>query len=373
LDYEELTAKASEEEPAIGATEDDLLFIMYTSGTTGLPKGTMQTHNTMLWAQFTSMTTSDMRADDRFLLSLPMFHVGCLLPVSQLVHSGATGIVMRQIDFGVMLQTIQDEKVSIFMSVPALLQFMLLFPEREKYDLSSVRWITTGAAPVPLSLIRDYKKLGIDIYQAYGLTEACGPGSLLSAQHAETKLGSAGGPLMHTELKVVDEEGKEIPHGSDQVGELLLRAKHIMLGYWNNPTATAEALRDGWLHTGDLCTIDEDGCITICDRKKDLIISGGENIYPAEIEKVLADCPEVGEVGVIGMPSEKWGEVPAAIVVAADGASPTAESLESFCRSRLAGYKTPKVFELVEAIPRNPSGKILKHELRKRFPGPARA
>jgi len=371
IDYEEITAAASTAEPTPGAADDDLLFIMYTSGTTGRPKGAMQTHETMFWAHITTMTTSDMRGDDHFLLSLPMFHVGCLLPVSQLVHRGAKGIIMRKIDFAVMFQAIQDEAVSIFMSVPALLQSMLLFPDREKYDVSSVRWISTGAAPVPLSLLRDYKKLGIEIYQAYGLTESCGPGTVLSPHDAEAKEGSAGRAQMHTEMKVVDKDGEEIPHGSDQVGELLLRGRHLMKGYWNKPEATAEALRDGWLHTGDLCTIDADGCITICDRKTDMIISGAENIYAAEVEKVLSDCPEVLEVGVIAMPSAKWGETPAAIVVPAAGTQPTAESLAAFCKKHLASYKTPQVFEFVDSLQRNPSGKILKHVLRERFPGPA--
>ncbi len=371
LDYETLTEAAPSTEPALGAFDDDLLFIMYTSGTTGRPKGAMQTHDTMLWSHLTCLTTSDMRGDDNFLLSLPMFHVGCMLPASQMVHRGSKGIIMRNIDFAVMFQAIQDEKVSIFMSVPALLQFMLLFPDRDKYDISSVRWIATGAAPVPLSLLRDYKELGIVIYQAYGLTEACGPGTVLSPEDAETKEGSAGRPQMHTAMRVVDEDGKDVVPGSGQVGELLLSGLHIMKGYWNKPEATAEALRDGWLYTDDLCTIDEDGCITICDRKKDMIISGGENIYPAELEKILSDCPEVKEVAVIGMPSKKWGETPAAIVVPADGATPTAESLTEYCKKHLASFKTPKVFEFTDTLPRNPSGKLLKHEIRKSFPGPA--
>lgn len=371
IDYEALTEASSSDEPALAAFDDDLLFIMYTSGTTGRPKGVMQTHEAMLWAHLTCLTTSDMRSDDNFLLSLPMFHVGCLLPASQLVHRGGKGIIMRNIDFAVMFQAIQDEKVSIFMSVPALLQFMLLFPDKDKYDLSSVRWIATGAAPVPLSLLRDYKELGIVIYQAYGLTEACGPGTVLSPEDAETKEGSAGRPQMHTSMRVIDKEGKDIVPGSGEAGELLLSGRHIMKGYWGKPEATAEALRDGWLYTGDICTIDADGCITICDRMKDMIISGGENIYPAEIEKVLSDSPEVKEVGVIGMASEKWGETPAAIIVPADGASPTAESLTEFCKKYLASFKIPKVFEFTDVLPRTPSGKILKHELRESFPGPA--
>jgi acyl-CoA synthetase (AMP-forming)/AMP-acid ligase II len=176
---------------------------------------------------------------------------------------------------------------------------------------------------------------------------------------------------MHTEAKIVDADGKTIPMGSDQPGELLLAGRHLMKGYWNKPEASAEVLRDGWLHTGDICTWDSEGFITICDRKKDMIISGGENIYPAELENVLAGCPDVQEAAVIGVPSEKWGETPLAIVVPAPGSSPTADSLRAYCRERLAGYKVPQLFELVDSLPRNPSGKLLKPQLRERFPGPA--
>lgn len=370
-DYTHLRESCSAEEPPIGAYDDELLFIMYTSGTTGRPKGAMHSHTGMMWAQLTTMSTSDMRGDDRFLLPLPMFHVGCLLPMSQLVHRGATGVIMREVDMAMMLQAIDQERISIFMAVPVLLQFMLLIPEREKYDLSSVRWIATGAAPVPLSLLSDYEALGISIYQAYGLTESCGPGTLLSPHDAKTKAGSAGHPQMHTKLKVIDEQGNTILPGSTQVGELLLGGLHIMKGYWNNPEATAEALKDGWLYTGDLVTIDEDGCITICDRKKDMIISGGENIYPAELENILTASPEVQEVAVIGVQSQKWGETPLAIIVAVAGTSPSKESLITYAKQHLAAYKVPQLYEFVEALPRNPSGKLMKPVLRKQFSEPA--
>jgi O-succinylbenzoate-CoA ligase len=371
LDYDAASTAASAEEPPIGAYNDDLLFIMYTSGTTGRPKGAMQSHNTMLWAQLSSLTTSDMRGNDRFLLPLPMFHVGCLVPVSQLVHRGATGIIMREVDIDAMFRAIEAERVSIFMSVPALLQFMLYSAELKTRDISSVRWIVTGAAPVPVSLLHDYQKLGIAIYQAYGLTESCGPGTLLGPQDAEAKAGSAGHPQLHTEIKVVDMLGNEIQPGSDAVGELLIGGPHIMLGYWNNPQATADTIKDGWLYTGDLVTLDADGCITICDRKKDMIISGGENIYPAELENILTGSPEVQEVAVIGISSKKWGETPLAIIVPAAGEKPSAESLIAYCKQHLASYKVPQVYEFVESLPRNPSGKLLKPELRKQFSGPA--
>ena len=371
LDYDEFTAACSTAEPQIGAWDDDNLFIMYTSGTTGRPKGAVHSHDGMLWSQLTSMSTSDMRDGDRWLLALPMFHVGCLSPTSLLVHRGGTGIIMRELDLGAMFRCIDQEKVTIFMAVPALLQFMLITPEREQCDISSVRWIATGAAPVPVSLLHEYEALGIRICQAYGLTESCGPGTLLLPEDGEAKVGSCGRPQMHTEIKIIDSDGNTIPMGSEQAGELLVGGRHMMKEYWNNPKATAETLRDGWLHTGDICTWDSEGFVTICDRMKDMIISGGENIYPAELENVLAACPEVQEAAVIGVASEKWGETPLALIVAAAGTSPTTESLKAYCKENLAGYKVPQLYELVEALPRNPSGKLLKPELRKQFPGPA--
>jgi len=370
-DYDSAMAASSDQDPEFGAFDDDLLFIMYTSGTTGHPKGVMHSHRCMLWAELTSLTTSDMRGEDRFLLPMPMFHVGCLVPVSQLVHRGATGVIMRDIDMGLMFKAIEQEKITTTMSVPALLQFMLAAPERATHDISSIRWIATGASPVPVSLLKEYENIGVAIHQAYGLTESCGPGTLLLPGDAEAKVGSCGKPQMHTEAKVVDSKGNEVKPGSGEVGELILAGQHMMLGYWNKPEATAEALKNGWLHTGDLCTVDEDGFITICDRMKDMIISGGENVYPAELENVLAGCPEVQEAAVIGLESEKWGETPLAIVVPAPGTNPTVDSLKAYCKENLAGYKVPQLYELVDALPRNASGKLLKPTLREQFPGPA--
>ena len=370
-DYDQVLKQAGTEEPSVGAWDDDNLFIMYTSGTTGHPKGAVHSHEGMLWSQFTSMSTTDMRGDDRYLLALPMFHVGCLNPTSLLVHRGATGVIMRDLDMPAMFECIDRERISIFMAVPALLQFMLQAPERESSDISSVRWIATGAAPVPVSLLQAWGELGVSIHQAYGLTESCGPGTLLLPEDAEAKVGSCGRPQMHTEAKIVDGAGNTIPMGSSEAGELLLAGKHMMKEYWNKPDATAETLKDGWLYTGDICTWDEQGFITICDRKKDMIISGGENIYPAELENVLAACPEVIEAAVIGVPSEEWGETPLALVVAAPGSSPSEASLKAWCKERLAGYKVPQLYQVVDALPRNPSGKLLKPTLREQYPGPA--
>lgn len=371
LDYNQLLESSHAAEPPVGAWDDDTLFIMYTSGTTGHPKGAVHSHEGMLWSQLTSMSTSDLRGDDRILLAMPMFHVAALNMASLGLHRGATGIIMREFDISGMFHCIEQEKVATFTAVPAMLQFMLSAPEMEQCDLSSVRYVSTGAAPVPVSLLHAYEELGMQIVQGYGLTESCGPGTLLLHVDAAAKVGSCGRPQMHTEAKIVDGEGNIIPMGSEQAGELLLAGKHLMKGYWNKPEATAETLVDGWLHTGDICTWDEDGFITICDRMKDMIISGGENVYPAELENVLAACPEVMEAAVIGMQSEKWGETPLAIVVPAPGTEPTAESLKAYCKENLAGYKVPQLYELVESLPRNPSGKLLKPKLREQFPGPA--
>ncbi len=371
LDYDEQQHLASAAEPPLGAFDDDLLFIMYTSGTTGRPKGAMHSHDGMLWSQFTSMSTSDMRGDDRFLLPLPMFHVGCLNPVSLLVHRGACGVILRELDIPAMFKCIEQERITIFMAVPALLQYMLMVPEREQFNMASVRWIATGAAPVPISLLQQYQQLGIAIYQAYGLTESCGPGTLLLPEDAEAKLGSCGRPQMHTEARVVDAQGNTLAPGCGEPGELLLSGRHMMQGYWNNPEATAATLVDGWLHTGDICTMDAEGFVTICDRLKDMIISGGENIYPAELENVLVACPSVQEAAVIGVASARWGETPLALLVAAPGATPCDDTVLAHCKQQLASYKVPQLFKWVDSLPRNPSGKLLKQELRAQYPDPA--
>jgi acyl-CoA synthetase (AMP-forming)/AMP-acid ligase II len=368
-DYDQLCADASTEEPEINASDDDLLFIMYTSGTTGLPKGAVHTHATMAWASISTNMTADIRYGDRYLVILPLFHVGALLPATANIHRGATLVVLRAFDPTLVFDVIEREQITTGLAVPAMLQAMLQSPRRDKVSLDRVRWILSGAAPVPVSLIQRYVKLGIEIHQVYGLTETCGPACLISPEEAIAKAGSTGPAFFHTDVRVVDANGAEVAPG--EIGEVIIRGSHVMKEYWNQPEATAETIRDGWLYTGDLATIDEEGFVTIQDRKKDMIISGGENIYPAEIENVLAAHPKLAEAAVIGLPSEKWGETPAAIVVVAGDAAPTSGEVIDFCREKLAGYKVPSVVEFVDEIPRNLTGKILKRVLREQFPGPA--
>jgi acyl-CoA synthetase (AMP-forming)/AMP-acid ligase II len=367
--HEALRAAASAEAPPCPAADDDLLFIMYTSGTTGLPKGAVHTHGTMIAASHTINMTSDMRYRDRYLQMLPLFHVGALTPATAAVHRGSTLVLMRAFDPRRVFPLIEEERVTCGLAVPAMLNFMLAAGDPTAHDHSALRWLMSGAAPVPPALIERYAALGIEIHQVYGLTESCGPACLISPEEALAKIGSTGPAFFHTDVRVVDDAGRDVAPG--EVGEVIVRGAHLMKGYWNRPEASAETLRDGWLFTGDLATVDKEGFVFIQDRKKDMIISGGENVYPAEIEGVLARHPDVLEVAVIGMPSPRWGESAAAVVVPKPDSSLGAADLIAFCDGKLARYKIPRVVELVTEIPRNPTGKVLKRLLRERFPGPA--
>ena len=358
------SSTTSTDEPAGTASGDDMLFIMYTSGTTGLPKGVIHTHDTVMWAIMTIAATSDFRKRDRFLNSLPLFHVGALGPVIACIYAGVSLTIMKAFDPTASWELIRDEKITTTLMVPAMLQFMLLTHNAEEHDVSTLRWVMSGAAPVPVSLIEAYQALGVNIEQVYGLTETCGPACLITAEDAVERAGSTGKAFYFTQVKVVDEDGNDCAPG--EAGEVLVAGPHIMKGYWNRPEATAETIIDGWLHTGDVATMDADGFVTIVDRVKDMLISGGENVYPAEIENVLLQHEGINDAGVIGIPSAKWGESPLAIVVRADD-SVDEKDVITWTHGKLAPFKTVKAVEFVDEIPRNPSGKILKRELREQF------
>ena len=367
-DYETFRDAVSDAEPEVVACDDDLLYIMYTSGTTGLPKGVVHSHNTTLWALLTFAITSDLRDSDRYLGALPMFHVGSLTPITLNVYRGVTSIVMREFDPVRAWELMGEENITAALLVPAMLNFMVQVPELDRFDFSRLRWIQSGASPLPVNLIQAYAGIGIEVHQIYGLTETCGPACVIDAENALLKIGSTGRAFFHTEVKVVREDGSRCEPGEQ--GEVWVSGPHIMLEYWNRPDATAETIVDGWLRTGDVASEDEDGFIYIQDRIKDMIISGGENVYPAEIENVILSHPDVAEVAVIGQTSERWGESPFAIVVSKNPNLSEGEILKH-CDGKLARFKLPKSATFVETIPRNPSGKVLKRVLRDQFPGPA--
>jgi acyl-CoA synthetase (AMP-forming)/AMP-acid ligase II len=365
IDYQNWMGSHPTQEPELEGFDDDLLFIMYTSGTTGLPKGVMHSHRTVMWSAINVTSSADFHYKDRFLTALPLFHVGALMPSLSCVYVGTTQVILKAFDPKLAWDLITQEKITTTLLVPAMLQFMQATFDKAVHDASLLRWVLTGAAPVPVVLIEAYANMGVEVLQVYGLTESCGPGCLLMGEDGLTRAGSTGRGYFYTDVRVVGADGKDC--APDEAGEILLRGPHNMVGYWNRPDATAQALRDGWLHTGDVGTMDAEGFVTIRDRMKDMLISGGENIYPAEVENMLLGHPALADAAVIGLPSPKWGEVPLAVVVPKKGASLTDAELLAWCKGRLAGFKLPKAAVIVAEIPRNPSGKILKRILRDQF------
>ncbi len=366
--YQQAFDPARTGEPEIAPGGDDLLTIVYTSGTTGLPKGAAHSHRTALSGIINVLSTIELNQADRYLLVLPLYHVGASTPMLAQLYQGGVLVLMPQFDPSKMWEVIETEKITKTLAVPAMLNFMLQVPGFQERDLSSLHSILSGASPVPVELIRRYHAMGIEIHQVYGMTETFGPGCFLGGDEAEARAGSTGRAYLLTDVRVVDEDGKDVPAGTP--GEVIMRGAHNMVGYWNRPDATAETIRDGWLHSGDIGIADEDGYVTIHDRVKDMIISGAENVYPAEIENVLMAHDGVADVAVIGQDSEKWGESPFAVIVVATDSVTEAEIM-AHCQGQLARYKQPKGVAFIDEIPRNPTGKPLKRILRDQFPGPA--
>ena len=343
---------------------DDVSLIMYTSGTTGLPKGAMLTHGNIMWNNINAATSFGGTRDDIALTAAPLFHIGGLNVLT--LHNFTMGgklILVRNFDPGLVLELLARYQVTHMFGAPAMFLFMSQHPNFASTDLSHVQSFIVGAAPPPESLLLCYEQRGIQFCQGYGLTETSPFGTFLTPEWAMSKLGSAGQAAIYSDVKIVDADNQDVPLG--EKGEICLIGPNVMKGYWNRPDATAQAIdQQGWFHTGDIGYFDQDRFLFICDRLKDMIISGGENVYPAEVESALYKHQAIAEVAVIGLPDEKWGEAVTAIVALQPEQSLTLEELRQFAEPLLARYKLPLRLHIVEALPRNPAGKVLKFKIK---------
>ncbi|WP_103382424.1 acyl-CoA synthetase [Pseudonocardia dioxanivorans] len=366
--YETLVADgagATPVPPGIVDDEHTLARLMYTSGTTSRPKGVRITHGNVAWKNLGLIVELGLSADDTVLVCGPLYHCGGLdLPGLAAFHMGARLVLMRSFDAAGVLDAIEREKVGIVWLAPAMMNAVLQVPDLADRDTTSVRCIIGGGEKMPEPVVRRILEAFPNTWfaDAYGLTETVSGDTVLDREHSLSKIGSVGRPIPHVEVRIVDEQGADVPAG--ELGEIALRGPKVFDGYWRDEEATARAIRDGWFHTGDIGRLDADGFLYVEDRLKDMIISGGENIATPEVERVLYEHPAVLEAAVVAMPHERWGEVPRAVVVLKPGERADAEDIRAFCRDRLAKFKVPVAVDFLDALPRTPSGKVLKRELR---------
>jgi len=359
--------RQSEQDPAASIHGDDVVLQMYTSGTTGHPKGALTTHNNIFAALNCSPDWYPCTTDDVNLVCMPLFHIAGSFVGLLGIYAGARNIFSRESHPAELLRLIESERVTMMFLVPALMLFMLQTPEIHQVDLSSLRQIDYGASPIALDLLREgLSAFKCKFVQVYGLTETTGVITALAPEDHDVaggqRMRSCGKPTRTAEIKVVDAEGTELPVG--EVGEIIVRSEQNTTGYWNLPEATAALLRDGWLHSGDAGFFDADGYLYVYDRVKDMIISGAENIYPAEVESALYGHPAVADVAVIGVPDDQWGESVKAVVVLKPDEIASEADIIAYCRERIAHYKAPRSVDFVDVLPRNASGKLLKRVLR---------
>ena len=361
--------------PRAHVSDTDQLYQMYTSGTTGLPKGVVSNHYSVCENISSGILFSGMELSrERSLIVAPLYHVAAAVTAMLIIARGGSLVIVDAFDPINVVNKLEGEKISIVTLVPAMIQACLVYvQDLDSRDFSSLRRITYGASPIAKEvLVKAMEKFGCEFSQGFGMTElSCIATGLSAEDHVRAiesepeLLASAGRAVLGTDVRIADENDLEVPYGT--VGELQVRGPQVMTGYWNKPEATAETLKDGWMHTGDAAKMDERGYIYIQDRIKDMIVSGGENIYPAEVENALFQHPAVADAAVIGIPSEQWGESVMAFLVLQGEEKPTTEELIEFCRERLAGYKLPRQVELVDVLPRNASGKVLKNQLREPY------
>ncbi len=366
-DYEQMISESESHEPLILIDDDDDAFIMYTSGTTGRPKGVVLTHKNLMMSAINTLIESFFSGEERWLCIPPLFHGASTASMLRLVFVGGVSVIMEQFVPEAIPPVIEKERISYLFLVPAMWIFLMETPDLNKYDLSSLKKAVTGAAVMPTEVKKRLMETfpGIMISDTFGQTEMSPSTTTLKSEDSLRKPGSVGKPIINVEVRVVDHQDQDVPVG--QVGEIVYRGPTVMKEYYKNPEATAEAKKNGWFHSGDLVRQDEEGYFYVVDRSKDMIISGGENIYAAEVEEALYNYPDILEAAVIGIPDIKWGESVKAVVVVREGSKATEQKIIEHCRTQVASYKKPKSVNFVKELPKNATGKILKFKLRENY------